>query len=89
MFCNLICLLLLIIQNGFLPAGYPAGYPANETGYLVGYKKKAGYPVQPYKCCIFSIYDGLDEYSPLIGKFCGSGFFPQSIVGKKCSYPKL
>ena len=30
----------------------------------------------------FSIYDGMDEYSPLIGKFCGTGYFPQSIVGK-------
>ncbi|XP_023332424.1 cubilin [Eurytemora carolleeae] len=28
-----------------------------------------------------SIYDGMDEYSPLIGKFCGTGYFPQSIVG--------
>ncbi len=30
----------------------------------------------------FRIYDGLDEFSPLIGQFCGIGQFPQSIVGK-------
>jgi hypothetical protein len=30
---------------------------------------------------IFRIYDGLDEFSPLIGQFCGIGQFPQSIVG--------
>ena len=29
-----------------------------------------------------SVYDGLDEYSPLIAKFCGTGFFPRSIIGK-------
>jgi hypothetical protein len=29
----------------------------------------------------FRIYDGLDEFSPLIGQFCGIGQFPQSIVG--------
>ena len=28
-----------------------------------------------------NLYDGVDEYSPLIGKFCGIGSFPVSIIG--------
>lgn len=28
-----------------------------------------------------AIYDGRDEHSPLIGKFCGMGKFPFSIIG--------
>ncbi|XP_055380303.1 uncharacterized protein LOC129611271 isoform X2 [Condylostylus longicornis] len=28
-----------------------------------------------------AIYDGVDEYAPLIGKFCGIGKFPFSIIG--------
>ena len=27
------------------------------------------------------LYDGVDEYSPLIGQFCGVGSFPVSIIG--------
>ena len=27
------------------------------------------------------IYDGVDEFSPLIGTFCGLGQLPSSIVG--------
>ena len=27
------------------------------------------------------LYDGVDEFSPLIGKFCGTGSFPVSIIG--------
>lgn len=27
------------------------------------------------------LYDGVDEYSPLIGHFCGTGSFPRSIIG--------
>ncbi len=27
------------------------------------------------------IYDGVDEFSPLIGTFCGLGDFPSSVVG--------
>ena len=27
------------------------------------------------------LYDGVDEFSPLIGKFCGIGSFPVSIIG--------
>ena len=27
------------------------------------------------------LYDGVDEYSPLIGQFCGIGSFPVSIIG--------
>jgi len=29
-----------------------------------------------------AVYDGRDEHSPLIGKFCGLGKFPFSIIGK-------
>lgn len=29
-----------------------------------------------------AIYDGRDESAPLIGKFCGVGKFPYSIIGK-------
>ena len=29
-----------------------------------------------------AVYDGRDEHSPLIGKFCGMGKFPFSIIGK-------
>lgn len=29
-----------------------------------------------------AVYDGRDENSPLIGKFCGLGKFPFSIIGK-------
>lgn len=28
-----------------------------------------------------AIYDGKDEFSPLIGKFCGMGKFPFSVIG--------
>ena len=28
-----------------------------------------------------NLYDGVDEYSSLIGKFCGIGSFPVSIIG--------
>lgn len=28
-----------------------------------------------------SVYDGRDEHAPLIGKFCGVGKFPYSIIG--------
>ena len=28
-----------------------------------------------------NLYDGVDEYSPLIGQFCGIGSFPVSIIG--------
>ena len=27
------------------------------------------------------LHDGVDEYSPLIGQFCGVGSFPVSIIG--------
>lgn len=29
-----------------------------------------------------AVYDGRDEHAPLIGKFCGVGKFPYSIIGK-------
>lgn len=29
-----------------------------------------------------AVYDGRDENAPLIGKFCGVGKFPFSIIGK-------
>lgn len=29
-----------------------------------------------------AVYDGKDENSPLIGKFCGVGKFPFSIIGE-------
>lgn len=29
-----------------------------------------------------AIYDGIDETAPLIGKFCGTGKFPFSIIGE-------
>lgn len=29
-----------------------------------------------------AVYDGRDEHAPLIGKFCGVGKFPFSIIGK-------
>ena len=29
----------------------------------------------------FQIYDGVDEFSPLIGTFCGIGNLPSSVVG--------
>lgn len=29
-----------------------------------------------------AVYDGIDETAPLIGKFCGTGKFPFSIIGK-------
>lgn len=29
-----------------------------------------------------AVYDGRDETAPLIGKFCGVGKFPFSIIGK-------
>lgn len=29
-----------------------------------------------------AVYDGKDENSPLIGKFCGMGKFPFSIIGE-------
>lgn len=32
-----------------------------------------------------AVYDGRDEHAPLIGKFCGVGKFPYSIIGK-CLY---
>ena len=28
-----------------------------------------------------NIYDGVDEYSPLVGTFCGLGEFPSAVVG--------
>lgn len=28
-----------------------------------------------------AVYDGRDEHAPLIGKFCGMGKFPFSIIG--------
>ena len=28
-----------------------------------------------------SLYDGMDEYSELIGRWCGVGSFPVSIIG--------
>lgn len=31
-----------------------------------------------------AVYDGRDEHAPLIGKFCGVGKFPFSIIGE-CS----
>lgn len=29
-----------------------------------------------------AVFDGRDEHAPLIGKFCGVGKFPYSIIGK-------
>ncbi len=29
-----------------------------------------------------AVYDGRDDHAPLIGKFCGVGKFPFSIIGK-------
>lgn len=29
-----------------------------------------------------AVYDGRDEHAPLIGRFCGVGKFPFSIIGK-------
>lgn len=31
-----------------------------------------------------AVYDGRDETAPLIGKFCGVGKFPYSIIGNQC-----
>lgn len=30
-----------------------------------------------------AVYDGRDETAPLIGKFCGVGKFPYSIIGEQ------
>lgn len=29
-----------------------------------------------------AVYDGTDDSAPLIGKFCGTGKFPYSIIGE-------
>lgn len=29
-----------------------------------------------------AVYDGTDDSAPLIGRFCGTGKFPFSIIGK-------
>lgn len=33
-----------------------------------------------------AVYDGRDEHAPLIGKFCGVGKFPYSIIGEWISF---
>lgn len=30
-----------------------------------------------------AVYDGTDDSAPLIGKFCGTGKFPYSIIGEQ------
>ena len=40
-----------------------------------------GIAERPCSSDLVRIYDGVDEYSPLIGTFCGIGDFPSSIIG--------
>ncbi|XP_037941458.1 tolloid-like protein 1 [Teleopsis dalmanni] len=67
---------------------HPELYPNRRGEVVQGCENVMTCPIRPIgsgnEHCPYdwlAVYDGRDEHSPLIGKFCGLGKFPFSIIG--------